>query len=97
MGLEILVPCRTPFPLAGMLGALGHAGLPSTVAMVDNVLQGPGAMVPEEWRDVRLRTPAGTVTLRRQPSGVAVIVFGNADEKLRDAQRRVAELLRDQP
>jgi hypothetical protein len=42
---------------------------------------------------VRLRTPAGIVTLRRVSGGVAVVVFGNADDRLRTAQRRVAETL----
>jgi hypothetical protein len=65
--------------------------------MVDNVLQGPGARPPAHWRDVRLRTPAGVVTLRRTASGVSVVVFGNADEKLQAAQRRVAEAVRKAP
>jgi hypothetical protein len=33
------------------------------------------------------------VTLRRVPSGVAVVVFGNADEPLRTAQRTIAQTL----
>jgi hypothetical protein len=33
------------------------------------------------------------VTLRRIPSGVAVVVFGNAEGPLRAAQRTIAETL----
>jgi hypothetical protein len=33
------------------------------------------------------------VTLRRVPSGIAVVVFGNADDPLRAAQRTIAETL----
>ena len=51
------------------------------------------ATPPVTWRDARLRTPAGVVTLRRVPSGVAVVVFGNADEPLRTAQRTIAQTL----
>ena len=97
MGLEILVARRAPCPLAPVLERLAEAGLPSTIAMVDNVLQGPGATPPAQWRDVRLRTPAGMLTLRRIPSGVAVVVFGNADVALQEAQRTVAEAVRTTP
>jgi hypothetical protein len=93
MGLEVVVPRVASVELSALLHRLGAAGLPSALAMVDNVLQGPGAIPPAVWRDVRLRTPAGVVTLRRVPSGVAVVVFGNADEPLRAAQRTIAETL----
>ena len=79
--------------LPALLDRLAGAGLTSTVAMIDNVLQGPGATPPQTWRDVRLRTPAGMVALRRVPNGVAVLVFGNADDRLQAAQRTVAETL----
>jgi hypothetical protein len=93
MGLEVVVPRVASVELAALLDKLGAAGLPSALAMVDNVLQGPWAIPPAVWRDARLRTPAGVVTLRRVPSGVAVVVFGNADEPLRAAQRTIAETL----
>jgi hypothetical protein len=88
-----VVPRVASVELAALLHRLDAAGLPSALAMVDNVLQGPGAIPPAVWRDARLRTPAGVVTLRRVPSGVAVVVFGNADEPLRAAQRTIAETL----
>jgi hypothetical protein len=94
VGLEILVPRARPCSLPVLLERLAAAGLPSTVAMVDQVLQGPGATPPETWREVRLRTPDGMVTVRRTPAGVAVVVFGNADASLQAAQRTVAETVR---
>jgi hypothetical protein len=93
MGLEVVVPRVAAVDLSALLHQLEAAGLPTGLAMVDNVLQGPGASPPPVWRDARLRTPAGVVTLRRVPSGVAVLVFGNADEPLRAAQRTIAETL----
>ena len=93
MGLEVVVPRVSSVGLAALLDRLATAGLPSTLAMVDNVLQGPGAMPPATWRDARLRTPAGIVTLRRVPNGVAVVIFGNADGPLRAAQQTIAETL----
>ena len=93
MGLEVVVPRVSSVELPKLLERLAAAGLPCTIAMVDNVLQGPGATPSPAWRDVRLRTPAGVVTMRRVPSGVAVVVFGNADDPLRAAQRTIAETL----
>ena len=93
MGLEVVVPRVATVEFPALLGRLADAGLPTAVAMVDNVLQGPGSTPPTAWRDVRLRTPAGMVTLRRVPNGIAVVVFGNAEDPLRAAQRTIAEML----
>jgi hypothetical protein len=97
MGLEIVVPRAGSCSLSVVVERLAAVGLPSLVAMVDNVLQAPGAAPPAEWRDARLRTPAGVVTLRRTPTGVAVVVFGNAAPALQTAQRAVADVVREVP
>jgi hypothetical protein len=97
VGLELVVPRAAPLAIAALLERLAAGGLPGTLAMVDRVLQGPGATPPAVWRDARIRTPAGMVTLRRTASGVAVIVFGNADERLQAAQRAVATAIRELP
>ncbi len=62
--------------------------------MVDNALRPMQAPPPDDWRDVRLRTPAGMITLRRHAGGIAIVVFGNADAALQAAQRTVADALR---
>jgi hypothetical protein len=92
MGMEEVVAC-TDVDFPALLATLATRGLRGMVAMVDGALQMPGAIVAPSWRDVRLRFPAGTITLARRPGGVAVVVFGNADEALRAAQRQVAEAL----
>jgi hypothetical protein len=97
VGLEIVVPRERPLPLGPVLDALGRAGVTAVVAMADNALRPSGAPPPEEWRDVRLRTAAGMVTLRRQTAGIAVLVFGNADAALQAAQRAVADAVRAAP
>ncbi len=94
MGLEAMVPLEGPCPLAPVLERLAAAGLPTTVVMVDGTLQAPAAPLPDAWREVRLKTPAGMVTLARRPSAVAVVVFGNASAELQQAQRAVADALR---
>ncbi len=97
MGLEIVVPRSRPCPLGPVLDGLAAAGLPSTIAMVDTLLVPAPAPPPAEWGEVRLRTPAGMVTVRWQPDGVAVVVFGNADAALQAAQRQVVDAVRAAP
>jgi hypothetical protein len=91
MGLEIAVPLAAPPPLADLIARLEADGLPCVVAMIDGALCAFGAPPPVEWREARLRTPAGTITLARRPGAVAVVVFGNADDALQRAQSQVAE------
>jgi hypothetical protein len=93
MGMELVVATSGTPSLSALLVRLEAAGLASTVVMVDNALVHPRSQPPAEWQDVRLKTPAGTLTLRRRADGVAVVVFGNADPALQSAQRKVAELL----
>jgi hypothetical protein len=92
MGLETFVPVAEP-SLPDALARLADAGVTAMLVMIDGALVAPGAAPPAAWREARLRTPAGTVTVARRPGGVAVVVFGNADEGLRQAQAKVAAAL----
>ena len=89
MGLEILVSRNDPPPLSALLERLAVMGMPAAIVMVDNILQAPGSPAPTAWRDVRLKTPMGTVTLVQRDGGIGVVVFGNASVQLQEAQRRV--------
>jgi hypothetical protein len=93
MGLSKLVPRRDTPPLAELLEQLARAGLPSLILMVDNQLVSPKVPPPSAWRDLRLKTPAGTVSLKRDAAGISVTVFGNADEALLAAQEIIAKAL----
>jgi hypothetical protein len=106
MGLEVVVPWGSPeagvagaapCPLPPLLEKLAKAGLPAAVAMLDGALHMPTAPLPEDWREVRLKTAAGTLTLARKPGAIAVVVFANADEPLKEAQAKVAAALFSSP
>jgi hypothetical protein len=90
MGRELVV--EDALPLGAALERLAGAGC--QLAMVDGQLVHPSAPPPDTWREVRLRTPAGMLTVRRQDAGVAVTVFGNAGPELVAMQERVAEAWR---
>jgi hypothetical protein len=93
MGLSKLVARRDTPSLAALLDDLAKAGLPSTILMVDNQLVSQKLPPPASWRDVRLKTPAGTVSLKRDPQGISVTVFGNADPALVAAQETIIKAL----
>jgi hypothetical protein len=93
MGLSTLVPVRETPSLTALLEALAKQGLPSTILMIDNQLVSPKVPPPSAWRDVRLKTPAGTVSIKREAAGVSVTVFGNADPALLAAQAAIVQAL----
>jgi hypothetical protein len=94
MGHEIRIAWGSaPCPLAPVLEKLQAAGVPSIVVMVEGNLQAPHTPPPSDWKEVRLKCAAGTVTLRRGSDGIAVVVFANAEEPLKEAQQKVADAL----
>ena len=92
MGQEIVAPNPAP-DLAAALARLAAEGVACHVMMVDGELRLPTLPPPTVWRDVRLRTPAGTVALKRRPDGVGIVVFGNAGPELLALCRRIADAL----
>jgi hypothetical protein len=92
MGLELFV-AGSDGDIAVLLERLAACGMVCSVLMVDQQLHPPGAKVAATWQDVRLKTPGGTVALKRRNQGVAVVVFGNADEMLQSAQQQIARAL----
>lgn len=85
------------FSVQALVAALSASGFATSVMMIDGQLVMPRAEAPRGWRDVRLRTPGGTVTLARREGGVAVVVFGNADAAALQAQQRVADAINALP
>ena len=93
MGLEVVVPEARP--LGEALSALAQTGAPCEIMMVDGQLVMPSMSLPDAWRELRLRSADGMVTLRRTADGaIAVLVFGNASPDLLAMRDRIAESLR---
>jgi hypothetical protein len=91
LGQQTVVAAQRSFQEA--LGALAAAGDPVQVMMVDGQLVMPAAAVPEGWRELRVRAPAGMVTLRRAGAQIEVVVFGNAAPDLLALRDRIARAL----
>jgi len=87
MGQELTV--KSVRSLAQALSALASAGVDCKIVMVDGQLV-PPSHEPASWNEVRLRTPAGMVTLRKKADTVSVVVFGNADAGLTAVSAQIA-------
>jgi hypothetical protein len=59
-------------------------GVAVQLRMIDGELAFPDETPPEAWRELRVGTPGGMVTLRREADGVTLVVWGNADKPLRE-------------
>ena len=69
---------------------LGQRGFPLQMRMIDNELAMPDEKPPDDWRELRVSTPAGMITLRRAGAAVDVVAWGNADEAMRQAWNALA-------
>jgi hypothetical protein len=69
---------------------LTRSGFAAEVRMVDGELRLPEEEVPTVWRELRVGTPQGMVTLKRQGNGLTAVVWGNADEGLKQARNTLA-------
>jgi hypothetical protein len=92
MGLDIVV-LEEKRTLSEALSLLMQQGDEIEIMMLDGALVNPEATLPLGWNDVRLQTSAGTVTVTRRDVGLAVVVFGNAGQALRDIQKKIAATL----
>jgi hypothetical protein len=87
MGMEQTVLFATGVvpPWTIVRDLLANHGLPVQVRMIDGQLAFPEEVPPATWRELRLSTPPGMITLRREPDRIALVIWGNADVRLREA------------
>jgi hypothetical protein len=64
---------------------LASRGYPVQMRMIDGALAFPDELPGEDWRELRVGTAQGMVTLRREPDGLTLVTWGNADANLRQA------------
>src|SRR5207248_1451967 len=66
-----------------VVDACAKQKVPVQLRMIDGELALPDETPPHDWRELRVGTPGGMLTLRRESDGVALVTWGNADEKLK--------------
>jgi hypothetical protein len=64
---------------------LARHGFAVQMRMIDGQLAFPDEVPPEGWRELRLGTPQGMVTVRREAGRLVLVTWGNADAALRQA------------
>src|SRR5262249_56077648 len=70
----------------GAVGDVGaRHGFPVQLRMIDGELAFPDETPPDAWKELRVGTPQGMVTLRREPGRLVLVTWGNADAPLRQA------------
>jgi len=74
---------------------LASRTLPVELRMIDGELAFPDETPPDTWRELRVGTPAGMITLRREPDGITLVIWGNADQKLLRDWNTLAAALRE--
>ena len=84
MGMEQIVafPGSTPPSWTTVAELLERHGFPVTLRMVDGELAFPDETLIETWTELRLGTPHGMVTIRRDGERLILVVWGNADPYL---------------
>src|SRR5436190_17025675 len=64
---------------------LAGRGFPVQVRMIDGQLAFPDETPAADWRELRLGTPQGMVTVRRDGDSLSFVTWGNADRPLLEA------------
>jgi hypothetical protein len=80
MGMDQTVIFRTTAPTwTAARDLLAARGYPVQMMMIDGQLAFPDEEPPEPWGELRLGTPLGMVTVRRQAARLDFVTWGNAD------------------
>jgi hypothetical protein len=91
MGMDQTVTFAADVPAwPAVRGLLARGGFPVELRMIDGELAFPDEEPPEAWRELRLGTPQGMVTVRRDAGRVVCVTWGNADAALREAWNAAA-------
>ena len=90
MGVEIVVDEVVVVRWPELLAAVA----PATIVMVDGALVMPQPTVPDGWRDVRIKTAAGTFAVKRSGVAVSVVAFGNVDDAGKAMMAKIAAAMK---
>lgn len=91
MGMDqkvVFAPEKMP-AWAQLSALLAERNYPLQMRMIDGELSFPDEAPPDNWRELRVSSRQGMVTLRREPDGIMLVTWGNADQNLRQAWNAV--------
>jgi hypothetical protein len=88
-GLNVGMEQRVQFGTAGcpawasVAELLGRFNFPVQMRMIDGELALPDEVPPADWKELRVGTPGGMITVRRSGDSVELVTWGNADSPMR--------------
>jgi hypothetical protein len=87
MGMEQIVSFagKAIPPFTAVRDFLGQRGFALQLGMIDGQLAFPDELPDDSWRELRLRTPQGMVTVRRDGERLVFVTWGNADASMLQA------------
>jgi hypothetical protein len=85
MDQKIVVPSDKIPTWPALVKCLAAKNFPIDLRMIDGELAFPDDLPPDTWRELRVGTSAGMITLRRDEVGITLVIWGNADLKMRQA------------
>ena len=69
---------------------LTRSGFPVQLRMIDGQLAFPDEQPSDAWAELRVGTPQGMITIRREPDRVRLVTWGNADATMLQAWNALA-------
>ncbi len=95
MDQKVVFPKERAPAWPALVECLAAKKLVVELRMIDGELAFPEESPPENWRELRIGAAGGMITLRRELDGITLVIWGNADEKLRAACTHVATAIAD--
>lgn len=93
MGMSIRIEFTEVPPSWSMIrqGLLAK-GVSSQMRMIDGELSYPDEEPSESWQELRIALSGGMISLRKANNFLECVVWGNADTKLQESWRLLAEV-----
>lgn len=93
MGMDRVISIAKLPSWASIARELADRNLPAQLRMIDGQLAFPDEQPPGDWRELRISVTGGMVTLRRESSGVRLVIWENADAQLQQSVAFLCEVL----
>src|SRR5262245_58279244 len=90
MDQKVLFAAERMPPWARVRNSLAQCNHLVQMRMIDGELAFPDEEPPASWRELRVGTAAGMISLRREADGVTLVVWGNAERPLRESWNAIA-------
>jgi hypothetical protein len=92
MGMERVITYSGTAPSWNVIQREAAASeLALVVRMIDGLPAFPDEVPEDGWKELRVGTSSGMITLRQQPGRLALVVWGNADHALQADSDQLAQ------